>query len=87
MSEYFNGYATLHRLPESIQLGDSLEESEYYVISSVSSAFADESMAFPADENGGVISWSEAFSLTPRNHEGAVAELERLIGEAGGSGE
>lgn len=80
--EGFNGDARLYKLSDPIEFkkynfdtkGIDVFKADHIIVSSVSNAWAHETMAFPADENGTILDWGSLACGDYGDHEGVLRE-------------
>lgn len=81
----FEGFAELYLLDAPIKWSDHRDSgaTEYIVVSSIRACgypTHDETMAFPADESGNVVSWRELVSVWEYSHDAALASMGLRVG-------
>lgn len=80
--EGFNGDARLYKLSSPIEFkkynfdtkSTDVFKADHIIVSSVSNAWAHETMAFPADENGAILDWGSLACGDYGDHEGVLRE-------------
>ena len=53
----------------------SQETEKYYVVSSVSGAYANETYIFECDKKGSITNWTEVYGVRPNQHNKVLSDL------------